>query len=161
MSDSEDIKNIKDIKNEKKLKKQLSPEALLVRQQNAQKARAARDAKVEQKNKVKLIESNISNLINQNISDDDEYEYVKPSKLTKEIKIEEAKQSATNSNIPNDDYRLLLDHLTNINKKVEKLYTMKKYKNKDIKTVPQPVYINNKSTSDDLLAAIRNKMLNS
>jgi hypothetical protein len=55
----------------------------------------------------------------------------------------------------------IMNNINNINKKVEKLYIMKK--NKPPKPLPQPIPIytkNNNSSSDDLLNAIKNKMLN-
>lgn len=163
MSDTEP-KSIANIKTEKKLKKVLSPEALLVRQNNAKKAREAREANVESKNKLKLVEYNISNLINGNdISSDEEIEPIKKSSKVKSQNVfeeDKKKESVINNHDINNDYKVLLDHITNINKKVEKLYIMKK--NKPIKQT-MPVYVNTKGegNSNDLLSAIRNKMLNS
>lgn len=159
MSDTE-VKSIADIKKEKKLKKQLAPEVLETRKNNMKKAIQARKDKYEEKNKLKLIEYNINDLINNNddssIEDNEKKEILKKS-INKN---NDKQENPINNNIVNNDYKVLLDHITNINKKVEKLYIMKK--NKPIKqSQPLPVYVNTKSDkSDDLLNAIRNKMLN-
>jgi len=157
MSDSE-VKSIAEIKNNKKLKKLLSPEALVSKQNNIKKALEAKAQKFEDRKKLKLVENNISNLINNDISSSEDDEHFKIN-LKKEKKKKNDITPEKNNN--NNDYKLLMDHITNINKKVEKLYIMKK--NKPLKT-PQPsvpVYVNTKNDkSDDLLNAIRNKMLN-
>ena len=157
MSDSE-VKSIADIKKEKKLKKQLAPEALKNRQDNMRKALEAKKAKFEEKNKLKLVEYNISSLINDNQSSSDESEKKLSLKKLKN-KRELTPNKETNTDTISNDYKLLMDSINNINKKVEKLYIMKK--NKPVKQQTMPIYVNTKNEkSDDLLNAIRNKMLN-
>jgi hypothetical protein len=160
MSDSE-VKSIAEVKKEKKLKKQLAPEALKNRQDNMKKALEAKKSQFEERNKLKLVEYNISSLINENQSSSDESE--KNIKLKKpKIKRDETPEKENikiNAGASANDYKLLMDSINNINKKVEKLYIMKK--NKPVKQSALPVYVNSKNDkSDDLLNAIRNKMLN-
>lgn len=152
-NENEEIKTIAQIKQEKKDKKKIDPEVSKIRAENMKKALQKKKQNFEDKNKLKLIEYNISELINNNESDDDEKEEKKIIKKEKTINVDKI----------NDDYKNMLDTInntiSNINKKVEKLYIMKK--SKPIKQ-PQPVYINkeNNSSSNDLLNAIKNKMLN-
>lgn len=155
----EEIKTIAQIKQEKKDKKKIiNPEVSKVRSENMKKAIAQKKKNFEDKNKLKLIEYNISDLINNNESTDDEKEEIKVIKKENKIEVKEDKN--------NDNYKNMLDTINNtilnINKKVEKLYIMKK--SKPIKQ-PQPVYINkennnNSGSTNDLLNAIKNKMLN-
>ena len=157
MSDSDELKNIDMIKKEKKLKKALSPEVIEIRRNNLKKARDVKDDLVKNKNKIKLLEHNISNFVNYNDSDSDENTIInlKKKKIIDKDIITPEKQ--TNNN----DYKILMDSIYNINKKVEKLYIMKKNKPVKQPTQPMPVYVNTKNDkSDDLLNAIRNKMLN-
>jgi len=72
MSDSDELKNIDMIKKDKKLKKALSPEVIEIRRNNLKKARDVKDDLVKNKNKIKLLEHNISNFVNYNDSDSDE-----------------------------------------------------------------------------------------
>ena len=77
------------------------------------------------------------------------------------ILMENLKNNNSTGGASASDYKILMDSINNINKKVEKLYIMKK--NKPVKQAaqPMPVYVNSKNEkSDDLLNAIRNKMLN-
>jgi hypothetical protein len=165
MSDSE-VKSIAEVKKEKKLKKQLAPEALKNRQDNMKKALEAKKAKFDEKNKLKLVEYNISDLINNNDSSSDESEKILKLKKLKNRREETPEKENIKNNIITSgasasDYKLLMDSINNINKKVEKLYIMKKNKPVKQSTQPMPVYVNTKNEkSDDLLNAIRNKMLN-
>jgi len=155
MSDSE-VKSIAEVKKEKKLKKQLAPEALKNRQDNMKKALEAKKAKYEEKNKLKLVEYNINDLINNHNSSSEEEKEKKPK-----IKRDKTPEKPIVSSASANDYKLLMDSINNINKKVEKLYIMKKNKPVKQTTQPMPVYVNSKNEkSDDLLNAIRNKMLN-
>jgi len=155
MSDSDELKNIDMIKKEKKLKKALSPEVIEIRRNNLKKARDVKDDLVKNKNKIKLLEHNISNYVNYNDSDSDEKTIInlKKKKIIDKDIITPEKQ--TNNN----DYKILMDSIYNINKKVEKLYIMKKNKPIKQQVQPMPVYVKN-DKSNDLLEAIRNKMLN-
>ncbi len=154
MSDTEELKTIENIKKDKKIKKELPQEVIEVRRKNAEKAREARDKKVNDKNKIKVLERNITSLINNNDSDDDDSDIeIRPKKEKKKEEVIEKRDE-----VKENEYRLLLDHITNINKKVEKLYIMKK--NKPNKVQQQPIIINSKNEKEDLLTAFRNKMLN-
>lgn len=161
MSDSDELKNIDMIKKEKKLKKALSPEVIEIRRNNLKKARDVKDELVKKKNKIKLIEHNISKFVNNNIdsdSDSDNIINLKNKKKNEKVVITPDKHI---NNDNNNDYKLLMDSINNINKKVEKLYIMKKNKPTKQQVQPMPVYVNTKNEkSNDLLEAIRNKMLN-
>jgi hypothetical protein len=118
MSDSE-VKSIAEVKKEKKLKKQLAPEALKNRQDNMKKALEAKKAKYEEKNKLKLVEYNINDLINNHNSSSEEEKEKKPK-----IKRDKTPEKPIVSSASANDYKLLMDSINNINKKVEKLYIM-------------------------------------
>lgn len=153
IENEEEIKNIATLKIEKKKLKQLNPEVSKIRSENMKKALEQKKKNFENKNNLKKIEYNISDLINTNVSSDEEIIEKKDKKKNNTIKNEE---------INNENYKNLLDTLnntiTNINKKVEKLYIMKKNKPK----LNQPIYVNKdtNNNSNDLLNAIKNKMLN-
>ena len=151
----EEYKTIAQVKKEKKEKKLLNPEVSKIRSENMKKAIAQKKKNFEDKNKLKLIEYNISELINNNEESDDEKIEDKPK--NKNNKKEEQNIKVEDKN--NDNYKNMLDTINNtilnINKKVEKLYIMKK--NKPIKQ--QPIYKEN-NQNNDLLTAIKNKMLN-
>ena len=126
---------------------------------NIQKAIAAKKKKYEDRKNLNKIESTIDDIIK---SDSDskswseesikhahraEHSYNKKSKVVPHAKIE---RSYT------PDIKALMEQMNNINKKVEKLYIMKKNKQ------PKPIFVeNNKSwNKDEVLNAIRNRMLN-
>lgn len=154
MSDNEEeVKNIAQIKQEKKELKKINPEVSKIRSENMKKALAKKKENFEHKNKLKKIEYNISDLINNNESSDEEIIEVKKNKKDIPVKIQEQ----------TNEYKILMDNImnniNNINKKVEKLYIMKKNKPPKQTPVQIPIYKNNNS-SEDLLTAIKNKMLN-
>ena len=153
MSDSEDqVKSIAQEKQEKKLKKQINPEVSKIRSENMKKALAKKKENFENKNKLKVVEYNISDLLNNNESSEEEI-----------IEPKHKKKIDTTIDNLNGEYKNVIDSINNninsIQRRVEKLYIMKK--NKPPKQAPQqiPLYRNNNS-SDDLLNAIKNKMLN-
>lgn len=156
MSDNEEpVKNIAQVKQDKKeLKKKVNPEVSKIRSLNMQKALAKKKENFENKNKLKVVEYNISDLLNNNESSEDEIVETKHKK-----KIEPTIDTLT----LNNEYKTVIDSIMNnmnsIQKRVEKLYIMKK--NKPLKQTPAqiPLYRNNNS-SEDLLNAIKNKMLN-
>lgn len=159
MSDNEEpIKNIAQVKKDKKeLKKKINPEVSKIRSENMKKALAKKKENFENKNKLKVVEYNISDLLNNNNESSDE-EVVE----VKKIKNNQIQPTIDNLN---NEYKTVLDSIMNnmnsIQKRVEKMYIMKK--NKPPKPLPQqiPIYTkNNNSSSDDLLNAIKNKMLN-
>ncbi len=154
MSDNEEpVKNIAQVKQEKKeLKKKVNPEVSKIRSENMKKALAKKKENFENKNKLKVVEYNISDLLNNNESSDEEIVEPKHKK----------KIDPTIDNL-NNEYKNVIDSINNninsIQRRVEKLYIMKK--NKPPKQTPAqiPLYRNNNS-SEDLLNAIKNKMLN-
>lgn len=159
MSDNEEpVKNIAQVKKDKKeLKKKINPEVSKIRSENMKKALAKKKENFENKNKLKVVEYNISDLLNNNNESSDE-EVVE----VKKIKNNQIQPTIDNLN---NEYKTVLDSIMNnmnsIQKRVEKMYIMKK--NKPPKPLPQqiPIYTkNNNSSSDDLLNAIKNKMLN-
>ena len=155
MSDNEEpVKNIAQVKQDKKeLKKKVNPEVSKIRSENMKKALAKKKENFENKNKLKVVEYNISDLLNNNESSDEEIVETKHKK-----KIE-----PTNIDTLNNEYKTVMDSIMNnmnsIQKRVEKLYIMKKNKPAKIAPAPIPLYRNNNS-SEDLLNAIKNKMLN-
>lgn len=154
MSDvEEEIKNIAQIKQEKKeLKKQIDPKLSKIRSENMKKALQKKKENFENKNKLKVIEYNISDLINNNESSEEEN--IVPIKKNK------IKELSPDNNKLSQEYKNVMDNIMNnintIQKRVEKLYIMKK--NKPPKQTNN--FKNNNNSSDDLLNAIKNKMLN-
>lgn len=153
MSDNEEIvKNIAQVKQDKKELKKINPEVSKIRSENMKKALAKKKENFENKNKLKVVEYNITDLLNNNESSEDEIVETKHKK-----KIEPTIDTL------NNEYKTVMDNIMNnmnsIQKRVEKLYIMKK--NKPPKQIPSqiPLYRNNNS-SEDLLNAIKNKMLN-
>ena len=174
------INQIKEHKKKLKEKKPLEQHVIEIRKNNMLKALEKRKENYEKRNKLKVIEHNISELINHhNSSDDGEPDdIIIPKTTQKPIKKLPTTSPVTKiSNEINDDviykkekennndYKQMMDlmnnTITNINKKVEKLYTLKKYKQP--KQMQQPLQnsnSNNRSSTDNLLEAIKNKMLN-
>lgn len=153
MSDNEEpVKNIAQVKQEKKELKKVNPEVSKIRSENMKKALAKKKENFENKNKLKVVEYNISDLLNNNESSEDEIVETKHKK-----KIEPTIDTL------NNEYKTVMDSIMNnmnsIQKRVEKLYIMKKNKPPKQTPVQIPLYRNNNS-SEDLLNAIKNKMLN-
>ena len=163
-------KSILQEKTDNKIKKKINPQVAKIRSENMKKALAKKKENYEAKNKLKVIEYNISDLINNNDLSSDE-EIIEPKKKDKKIKelspqkkiiepelINEHQKSFNNNKLLMDNLMdNIMSNINNINKKVEKLYIMKK--NKPPKQT-QVFTKNNNGSSDDLLNAIRNKMLN-
>ena len=76
-------------------------------------------------------------------------------KSYKKIKKKNNFQNETKNNEFNNDLKWILEKINYIDKKVEKLYIMKKNKKNN-----KPIIIENKNNKDDILTALRNKMLN-
>lgn len=157
MSDDE-IKTIQTIKKEKKekIKRELSPQSKEKRRANMFKALEQRRKIYENKKKTDLLNNNIQDLLNNhNIEDSEE----KPKPIVKEKIIKQditpEKKIIKNDNIYNE----LIMKLENINKKVDKMYYLKK--NKPLKQ-QTPIIIDNNaalSKQNNLLEMIKNKML--
>lgn len=146
------VAQIKDKKNKNKLSK----EVLDKRSQNMQKALIKRKELLEEKKKIQNNVELIKNNLHQLINDSDEEDIKENKKI-------EVVQKVDNNN----DYNELKNMILNINKKVEKMYILKKNKVKNnINNIPvQPVIIennkkNNNPVSTNLLNEMRNKMLN-
>ena len=169
------INQIKEHKKKIKEKKPLEQHVIEIRKNNMLKALEKRKENYEKRNKLKVIEHNISELINHhNSSDDGEPDEIiiqkpikklitpspSPSPIINEVNNDYKKEKENNN-----DYKQIIDlmnnTISNINKKVEKLYTLKKHKQpKQIQQTLQNSNSNNRSSTDNLLEAIKNKMLN-
>lgn len=141
---------------EVRYKRPVSEEVRLKRRENMLKAlnkkRELYEKKLQNKNNINKISENINEILNNNIDDNS-------SVSEEEIKPKKTKKQETNINPYENDLKLMLN---NINSKVEKLYIMKKTKNKTIQPQPQqqPIFIEKNTKSNDLLESIRNKLLN-
>lgn len=127
-------------------KKKLSQKQLEAKKNNIKKA-LAKKKEINENNKKKFEfdkiknELNLSSSSSSDISDDNK-------KDNKKINIVDNKNYE-------DQFNKIFESMNSINKKVEKLYTMKKMK-KD-----KPIIIeNSKNNKDEVLNAIRNKMMN-
>ena len=87
MSDNEEpVKNIAQVKQDKKeLKKKVNPEVSKIRSENMKKALAKKKENFENKNKLKVVEYNISDLLNNNESSDEEIVEPKHKKKTEPV----------------------------------------------------------------------------
>jgi hypothetical protein len=105
MSDNEEpVKNIAQVKQDKKeLKKKVNPEVSKIRSENMKKALAKKKENFENKNKLKVVEYNISDLLNNNESSDEEIVETKHKK-----KIE-----PTNIDTLNNEYKTVMDSIMN------------------------------------------------
>jgi len=141
---------------EVRYKRPVSEEVRLKRRENMLKAlnkkRELYENKLKNKNNINKISENINEILNNNIDDNS-------SNSDVDIKPKKTKKQETNINLYENDLKLMLN---NINSKVEKLYIMKKTKNKTIQPQQQqqPIFIEKNTKSNDLLESIRNKLLN-
>jgi hypothetical protein len=105
MSDNEEpVKNIAQVKQDKKeLKKKVNPEVSKIRSENMKKALAKKKENFENKNKLKVVEYNISDLLNNN-NESSEEEIVEP-KHKKKI-------DPTIDNL-NNEYKTVIDSINN------------------------------------------------
>lgn len=137
-------------------KRPVSEEVRLKRRENMLKAlnkkKELYENKLKNKNNINKISENINEILNNNNDDNS-------SVSEEEIKPKKTKKQETNINPYENDLKLMLN---NINSKVEKLYIMKKTKNKtkQPQQQPQPIFIEKNTKSNDLLESIRNKLLN-
>lgn len=148
MSDTESDKKINtlnEIKNKKKVRKE-TEKWKAAKMNNIQKAISARKKKFEEKKKSNIIEKTVNDIINESsIESDLSYKWEKKEKK---------KDKSIDYNNNNNEIKNIYEQLNNINKKVEKLYIMKKNKNQ------KPIIIENKNNKnkDEILNAIRTKM---
>ena len=152
MSTSEEEKTIIQLKKEKKEKKPLTEEAKLVRAENIKKAQLARQKQYEERLKMKKVENNIKNIF---VEDDDTIIIPdKPKFKPESAKIEEPKNGGSKD--PD-----LFNMIDKMNKRIEKLYTMKKMKLQTPKSVQpvQPIIIDD-TKKNNLLESIKAKMYN-
>lgn len=152
-SNDDELKTIVNIKKLKKEKKELSDDVKLIRAGNVKKALEARMSKFAERQKLKKVENNIKNIFPDD-DDDDEPVIILKKKDKKEI--EEPKNIG--NGLPNNND--LLNIISKMSNRVDKLYTMKKMKNNQPKKEIQPVIINDNNKSTSLLESIRNKMIN-
>ena len=171
-SNDEELKTIVNIKKMKKEKKELSDDVKLIRAKNAKKALDARMSKFAERQKLKKVENNIKNIFNDDDNDDDDNDSIiiqkkkkgggggspqgNDNKRSVKYDIEEPKISKGETQNNND----LLNIISKMSNRVDKLYTMKKMKNNQPKKEIQPVIINDNNKSTSLLESIRNKMIN-
>lgn len=152
---------LEELKNEggEKVKKELSDEAKLVRANNAKKALEARMTKFQERQKLKKVEHNIKNIFDD--EDDDDEPVIIMKKKNKEPNVSKNEIEAPKNRggeAPNNND--LLNIISKMSNRVDKLYTMKKMKNNQPKKEIQPVIINDNTKSTSLLESIRNKMIN-
>lgn len=103
MSDNEEpVKNIAQVKQEKKELKKVNPEVSKIRSENMKKALAKKKENFENKNKLKVVEYNISDLLNNNESSDEEIVETKHKK-----KIEPTIDTL------NNEYKTVMDSIMN------------------------------------------------
>jgi hypothetical protein len=154
------INNLKKIKREKK---GVSDEVKLIRGKNAKKAQEAKKSKFEERQKLKKVENNLKNIFDDD--DDDEPVIIMkkkergaspPHEKSDKKQIEGGKIERSDT-INNND---LLNIISKMSNRVDKLYTMKKMKNNQPKKEIQPVIINDNNKANSLLESIRNKMIN-
>lgn len=169
-SNDEELKTIVNIKKMKKEKKELTDDVKLIRAKNAKKALDARMSKFAERQKLKKVENNIKNIFNDDDDDDDESIIIQKkkkgggggspqsndNKRSVKYEIDEPKISKSETLNNND----LLNIISKMSNRVDKLYTMKKMKNNQPKKEIQPVIINDNNKSTSLLESIRNKMIN-
>lgn len=145
MSEEEKGTTLHEIKKQKQTTK--SKAAKLV---NIQKAIAAKKKKYEERKNLNKIESTIDDIIK---SDSD-------SKSWSEESIKEIKKNKKSKVVPHDeinqwgytpDLKALMEQMCNINKKVDRLYTMKKNKQPKIIPVVENKKQSNKDEAMDVL----------
>ena len=159
-NNSENFETINDIKNKKK---QISEKAKLSRQNNIKKALEQKKKNKEQRSNKKDLEKKIKTIFNSEDEEEDKKNILELDKLkeVKNIKIEE-----------NDDYKNNLKNMMlqidNINKRVEKLYLIKKNKKYNNNNLKEEIKKDNKKDIDlniekqkmDLLQMMKMKMYN-
>lgn len=164
MSDDE-IKTIQQIKKEKKQKKELSPTSKEKRKINMMKALQKRKELYENKKRTELLNSNIEDLLNNDIllTEDEPKQIIKEKNKKKDVDNDNEQSEVKNIktiNKNNDNvYNELINKIENINKKVDKMYYLKKNKQPKQQT---PIIIDNNaalSKQNNLLEMIKNKML--
>jgi hypothetical protein len=164
MSDDE-IKTIQQIKKDKKQRKELSPTSKEKRRLNMMKALSVRQSIYKNKKKTDLLNSNIEELLNNDVllTEDEPKTIIKEKTKKKEDnndkEISEVKLIKTENKNNDNIYNDLINKLDNINKKVDKMYYIKKNKPPKQQT---PIIIDNNaalSKQNNLLEMIKNKML--
>jgi len=164
MSDDE-IKTIQQIKKEKKQRKELSPTSKEKRRLNMMKALSVRQSIYKNKKKTDLLNSNIEELLNNDVllTEDEPKTIIKEKTKKKDDnndkEISEIKLIKTENKNNDNIYNDLINKLDNINKKVDKMYYIKKNKPPKQQT---PIIIDNNaalSKQNNLLEMIKNKML--
>ena len=164
MSDDE-IKTIQQIKKEKKQRKELSPTSKEKRRLNMMKALSVRQSIYKNKKKTDLLNSNIEELLNNDVllTEDEPKTIIKEKTKKKDDnndkEISEIKLIKTENKNNDNIYNDLINKLDNINKKVDKMYYIKKNKQPKQQT---PIIIDNSallSKQNNLLEMMKNKML--
>jgi len=164
MSDDE-IKTIQQIKKEKKQRKELSPTSKEKLKLNMLKALDARKKIFENKKKTELLNSNIEELLNNDVllTEEEPKKIIKEKTKKKDVNNDEDLNEVKNIKIVNKNndnmYNELINKIENINKKVDKMYYLKKNKQPKQQT---PIIIDNNaalSKQNNLLEMIKNKML--
>ena len=169
MSDTENIpEQSEEIVSTKKTKKILSDKQLQTSKANLKKAIEARKKKSQQKDDLKNAEELLTQIVNKkkpvesDISDEEEPKSIKQVKQIKKDNrdLEEMKQLMA---LMNEKIKVL----DNVEKKIEKLYTLKK--NKQPKSADKVVVVDNTknnsevleklSANDKLLSALKQKMI--
>jgi hypothetical protein len=172
MSDIEEdnLMTINDIKKMKKEKKQLSQETKEKRSANMKIAQKRRQEIFKERKNLKLIETNLKDLIlddpKEDIKDnkdiiDELNDKLKPQ--LKKVIDEKNNNNSNNNNSNNNSNNDILEIVKIMNKRLDKLYTMKKMKLNQPKKEIQPIIIDNKTSenkSTSLLESIRNRMIN-
>jgi hypothetical protein len=172
MSDIEEdnLMTINDIKKMKKEKKQLSQETKEKRSANMKIAQKRRQEIFKERQNLKLIETNLKDLIlddpKEDIKDnkdiiDELNDKLKPQ--LKKVIDEKNNNNSNNNNSNNNSNNDILEIVKIMNKRLDKLYTMKKMKLNQPKKEIQPIIIDNKTSenkSTSLLESIRNRMIN-
>lgn len=177
----EDIQSIKEIKEIKK-KNKLTDETKKTRANNLQKAREQHKINASQNKNIIKVENELKSLFNNNkkdvylkdliinsdIEDEEENKHLdnKKNNLPEKTIIKENKNNDYNDDKLNKIYEKL-NQIDNINKRVEKLYMMKK--SKPVKN-NQPIIINNEHKKEennksidknqDLINSLKNRMFN-
>jgi len=165
MSDIEDeqLMTINDIKKMKKEKKVLSQETKEKRAENMRKALEGRKKKYEERKKIKEVENNLKDLLIDNEKENNKLDDDILNELNTKLK-PQLKKDINDTNInTNTNNNELVEMVKLMNKRLDKLYTMKKMKLNQPKKEIQPIIIdNNKSENKQLslLESIRNKMIN-
>lgn len=173
MSDIEDDKlmTINDIKKMKKEKKVLSQETKEKRAENMKKALEGRKKKYEERKKIKEVENNLKDLLIDNEKENNKLDDDILNELNTKLKpqLKKDKVVIENEVIKVEDHKInnnnndILEIVKLMNKRLDKLYTMKKMKLNQPKKEIQPIIIDNKSSDNkqiSLLESIKNRMIN-